>query len=326
MCTVDSVNAQLFGFNCKNDELNEKTVRLPAEVSSLILGQRCEVTVFNAKGRSIPGNSFTLSSSNEHVKSKASTFWVEESAIGSPWMYINTGLIEIEGNITIAANRCNKEYSFPFKVKQAYTFSESNIICKGERKEFAIARYDNTLGLDLFVVMDITRNQVHLLKAPISIDASGVKGKDGTPGTPGRAGENGTERNQDAKDGGDGGNGGDGGTGGTGGNITVYLPPNIPGISINVDGGEGGEAGPAGKGGKGGTGYTKKVTIIGDDGKQKIEDQRLGNNGRDGKDGLPGNPGSRGADGTINQVKVDNIKKYFEFVRQANFNINNIML
>jgi hypothetical protein len=241
-------------------------------------------------------------------------------------MYVNGEFIEVDGHITIAANKCNQTYRFPFKVKQAYTFTENTIICKGERKEFAVARYDNAMGLDLFVVMDITANQIYLLLAPILIDASGIKGRNGTPGPTGRTGDGGTERNQDGKDGGDGGQGGNGGDGGSGGNITVYLPRNIQGVSVIAEGGSGGDAGLAGKGGKGGIGYTIRVQEGTDRrGNPIYRDKRLGNNGRDGRDGIPGNPGKRGIDGVVNQVQVNNIKKYFEYVRQANFKIEKIM-
>ena len=313
--SIDSINAQKF--NCKKDKLDESTVRVvPPGVSNLVLEQQSEVSVFNAKGKRIASSEFTLSSNNENVKNDRLTFWVENKT--KPWDYLDGKLVEIDGNITITANKCNMAYSFPFKVRQAYTF-DNQISCNGDRREFAVARYKNVLGKDLFVVMDINRRQLYLLEGPISIDASGVVGKEGSPGYPGQKGTDGTERNRDGSRGGDGGNGGHGGNGGNGGEITVYLPHNIQEISVNVAGGAGGTGGVGGKGGRGGEGYSEprkagKLTV----------NVKVGKDGPSGNDGNPGDDGNPGRDGSFNKEHVDDIKKYFQNVNQANFDIENI--
>ena len=321
ICAVSGVNARLFGFDCKKDVLDKNTVRVPEEASSLILGQQCAVSVFDRKGKKFNDKDFIFSSNNEYVMNSGLTFSVDNRAKGSPWMHIDGSLVEIDGKITIAAKKCNKIYSFPFKVRQTYPF-DHEISYKSEKKEFAVARYKNSLGVELFAVMDINRNQLHLLEAPISIDASGARGKDGSPGSAGKSGANGTVNSQNGGHGGEGGRGEDGDDGGDGGEITVYLPNNIQGISVNIEGGEGGRGGKGGKGGKGGNGYSVKTGEKGALGLPKYE--KLGKDGQDGYDGRDGKDGRRGRDGILRKVQVDDIKKYFTNVNQKNFNINDI--
>jgi hypothetical protein len=320
VCTINSVNAQAFG---RRDLLNESTVRIPPEASNLTIGQRLEVSVFNNNGRNV-SRGLRLSSDNEYVRISDMSFLVEYKA--DPWMHIDGSLIEINGNITVTATESNQLFTFPFRVSQAYTF-DKGIICRGAKREFAVARYKNELGKELFAVMDITGNQLHLLEGPVSIDASGVRGTDGSRGAAGRNGASGTERSVNGGAGSPGSPGGNGSDGVNGGDITVYLPHNIEGISVNVNGGEGGRGGSGGSGGRGGTGYSRKTgettNVLGI---RVPRYEKIGRDGTNGSDGISGNDGRNGRNGTFNKVQVDDIQRYFLNVRQRNFNLDNIDL
>ena len=321
------INAFAPSFNCKKDRLDSSTVQFSIDPLHLIFGQRCEISVFNHNGKKVSDKDFRISSSNSNVQSSGLFFWVSNNAKTNPFEYLDGRLVEISGNITIVSNNCNQRYDFPFRLKQSFVFDKS-ISCKGEKKEFAVARYKNTLGKDLFVVIDINKNQLYLLEAPISIDASGVRGRDGNSGNTGKKGVDGTQ-DRDSHHGGRGGDGGDGypgDDGGDGGEIIVYLPKNIQGISVNVAGGTGGNGGAGGKGGSGGKGYSIKI----DTGKKGVlggtiyEEKQLGKDGPDGNDGRRGQDGGRGRDGDFRKIQVDDIKKYFEYVGNPYFNIENI--
>jgi len=325
--TVSNVNAQKF--KCGKDDLNAGTIQITPDPLSLVVNERCEIFIYNSKKEEIKkkNEDFTISSDNRNVRINGLSFHVDAKAQGNVFELIETGkLVEVEGNITIAHKSCNYRYVFPFRVVQTPVF-ETSISCKGEKKQFAIAKYKNTMGKDLFAVIDIKTNQLYLLEAPISIDASGVKGKDGTNGSAGKTGDKGTEKSPNGGRGGDGGNGGDGGSGGNGGEITVYFSKNVhvP-VSANVTGGEGGKGGKGGSGGTGGAGYSrptgeKKKGLFGImvDVTEKVgQDGASGNRGRDGQDG------QRGRDGSFNKIQEDDIKKYFENVKIPYFNIENI--
>ena len=302
--TVVCVHAQTF--DCKKDKLDGSTIRFLPDPSSLTVGQTCDVTIYNRSGKKVSGNSFSLSSDNTNVRSNGLSFHVDNLAKGDPWMYLDGRLLEIDGNITIAHNSCDHSYVFPFKIRQAFLF-DNVVSCQGEKREFAVAKYKNTINKNLYVVVDMNHNQLYLLESPLSIDASGVQGVDGAKGADGKKGEstNILVKRATGGDGGDGENGGDGGNGGNGGDIIVHIPQDISKqVSINVDAGRGGEAGLGGKGGTGGRGTTK--------------------DGRTGRDGRNGQYGQHGVKGQYTVLEDDNIKKYFENVRHPFFNIENV--
>jgi len=252
-------------------------------------------------------------------------------------MYLDGSLIEEDGDITIGINNCHQTYTFPFKIRQSYVF-DRNIDCQGDRREFAIAPYKNLTNRNLYVVFDISRNQLHLLEAPISIDASGVRGTPGIAGragTAGNTGAKGTERSPNGgngTDGSKGSDGGNGGNGGDGGEIIIYMSKNTPNVvSVNVQGGAGGSGGAAGAGGKGGAGGTpyqvqtgtkkvlgRTVPVMEDRGNK-------GNAGRDGTAGRPGSDGKPGQNGSFTFSVIDNLNKYFENIQHPHFKIENIV-
>ena len=326
--TVSNVNAQN-KFNCGKDDLNASTVRITPDPLSLVVNERCEIFIYNRKKEEIKkkNEDFTISSDNRNVRINGLSFYIDAKAQGNVFELIETGkLVEVEGNITVAHKSCNYRYVFPFRVVQTPVF-ENSISCKGEKKQFAIAKYKNTMGKDLFAVIDIKTNQLYLLEAPISIDASGVKGKDGTNGSAGKTGDKGTEKSPNGGRGGDGGNGGDGGSGGNGSEITVYFSKNVhvP-VSANVTGGEGGKGGKGGSGGTGGLGYgySRETGELKKNGKPKKEWVKVGQDGASGNRGRDGQDGQRGRDGSFNKIQEDDIKKYFENVKIPYFNIENI--
>jgi len=339
MFTVNNVNAQKF--NCQKDRLHAGSIQISPDPSSLILGQSCEVSVFNSKGKRVNSKFYRITSENRNVRSSGSSFSIDNNpnTRGESWSHVDGKLIEIDGDITISIIDCHQKYSFPFQIRQQYEFDRS-LSCKGERREFAIAPYKNVINKNLYVVLDISRNQIYLLEAPISIDASGVRGTPGIAGisgTNGKTGAAGTEKNYNGgrgTDGTNGGDGGDGGNGGNGGEIIVYMPRNTPSVvSINVEGGAGGYGGAAGKGGKGGSGgngYEIKVDTgeKNKQGKPKYRYDKIGEDGPDGKDGIAGKPGKDGMPGQRGNysISVDNdIKKYFENLHHSYFDINNIV-
>jgi len=310
MCSISSVHAQT-RFNCRQDNLSSSTVRISPDPSSLTIGQRCEITVFNARGRAVSGNDFKISSENTFVTSGNLYFYVEDFDRGDPWTYLDGKPMEMEGTITISHISCDHSYSFPFQIRQPYIFDKV-INCQGETRNFAVAGYKNTLNKNLYVVIDINRNQLFLLEAPLTIDGSGIKGADGENGSDGARGRSGnnltTFGTPDGAAGGDGGDGTDGGNGGNGGNITVHVPQDIANqVSINVDGGRGGQGGLGGKGGLGGRAA------------------RGGRDGRAGRDGRNGQHGQHGVRGNYEVIVDNDIRKYFENIRHPNFNIENLI-
>jgi len=335
----NNVNAQLFtpSFDCKKDKLHGGVIQFSSDPSNLILGQRCAISISNSKGKEVSGKDFKITSDNRKVSISGLFFTVDNSTKEEPWLYLDGRLIEVDGNITITHTKCAHTYSFPFQIRQSYVFDKGAISCKGEKREFAISKYKNLINKDLYVILDISRNQLYLVEAPIVIDASGVAGtpgRNGISGSSGKKGTDGTEKNQNGSDGSDGSNGGDGGDGGDGGNggeIIVYISKNVPNVvSVNVNGGAagpGGAAGRGGKGGKGGEGYKIKT------GEQKVLGiktpvyTKLGNDGKDGRDGVSGKPGKDGRPGQRGSVTIsadDDIKKYFENVRHSYFKIEEI--
>jgi len=319
VCTVNNVKAQKF--DCKKDKLDYSTVRISPDPSNLTFGERCDISIFNSKGKKVSEKNFKLTSKNRNMRSSGLSFVIDNKTTGDPWQYLDGKLVEEEGTITIEHNDCNVTYDFTFQIQQAYEFANS-IACNGERREFAVARYKNALGKDLFVVMDVTRNKLYLLESPVSIDASGLKGRTGVAGSAGKSGSAGTKSSPDGAAGGSGGDGGDGGDGNPGGDITVYLPKSIQGISVNIAGGDGGDGGAGGAGGKGGSGFEVKTDKKGFLGMPIYE--KVGKDGTAGNDGRPGRDGKRGKDGSLTKVQDDNIKKYFENINQVNFNIDDI--
>ena len=325
---VNDVNAQKF--NCGKDDLNACTIRITPDPLNLVVNERCEIFIYNRKKEEIKkkNDDFRISSDNKNVRINGLSFYVDAKAQGNLFEHIESGnLVEIEGNITIAHNSCNYRYEFPFRVVQAPSF-ENSITCKGEKRQFAIAKYKNMMGKNLFVVLDINTNQLQILESPISIDASGVKGRDGANGSKGKSGEGGTEKSPNGGRGGDGGNGEDGGAGGAGGEITVYFSSNanIVPVSANVTGGEGGKGGKGGSGGSGGIGWSRRVPTgeVDKKGKPKYRTEKVGQNGASGNAGQDGRDGPRGRSGTFNKIQEDNIKKYFENIKIPYFNIENI--
>ena len=319
MCTTNSVNAQ--SFNCKKDRLDQSTVRITPDPSTLTVGQNCKINVFNSNGKSVPDKNFNVSSNNRNVKSSGLSFYIENVAIGNPFEYLDGKLVEIDGIITVISKDCPHQYDFPFQVRQNYVFDNS-ITCKGESIEFAVARYKNLLSKELYVVRDITRNQLFLMEAPITIDASGIRGKDGAPGERGKSGANGTANSYNGNPGSDGGRGGDGSPGGNGGNIKVYVPHNSISVNASVSGGEGGKGG---SGGSGGSGYKEKIgTKKNALGMTVPVYKELGKDGRAGNNGRPGFDGPSGRDGNFSRIVVDDIRNYFEGVFQKGFSVENI--
>ena len=334
--SVDNSYAQ--SFDCRRDRLHAGVIQFSHDPSSLILGQSCQISIFKSNGRMVNSTKdFRLTSDNRNVRSSELVFSVDNSARGEPWLYVDGGLIEEEGNITISINNCNQSHTFPFKIRQSYVF-DRDINCKGDRREFAIAPYKNFTNKNLYVVLDISRNQLYLLEAPISIDASGVSGTPGTPGIAGRAGTAGTAGTEKSPNGGsgttgnNGGDGGDGGNGGNGGAIIVYMSKNTPNVvSVNVEGGEGGNGGAGGAGGKGGSGGsayqvktgTKKVLGV----TVPVYEKRGndGNAGRDGIAGKPGRDGRQGQKGSYTFSVIDDLNKYFENIQHSHFKIENIV-
>ena len=323
-------------FDCKKDKLHAGVIQFSNDPSSLILGQSCEISIFNSKGKRINKvNDIRITSDNRNVRSSGLSFYIDNNARGEPWLYVDGRLIEESGNITISINNCNQAYTFPFDIRQSYVF-DSEISCKGDKREFAIALYKNSLSKNLYVVLDISRNQLHLLEAPISIDASGVSGANGIAGQSGTAGKSGTSGTEKSPNGGtgtdgtNGSDGGDGSDGGKGGEIIVYTSKNTPNVvSVIVDGGEGGRGGAAGAGGKGGSGgspYRVKTDKKNFLGLPVYEDRgNKGNDGRDGNAGKPGRDGQRGQKGSYTFSVVDNLSKYFENIQHAHFKIENLV-
>ena len=331
-------NSHAQSFDCKKDRLHAGVVQFSPDLSTLILGQNCQISILKSNGKRVNNvKDFRITSDNRNVRISGLSFLVDNSARGEPWLYVDGMLIEEGGNITISINNCIQSYTFPFEIKQSYVF-DREISCKGDNREFAIAPYKNFTNKNLYVVLDMSRNQLHLLEAPISIDASGVSGTHGIAGKAGTAGTfgtNGTENSPNGGNGTDGRNGSDGGDGsdgGNGGNIIVYMSKNTPNVvSVNVEGGEGGRGGAAGAGGKGGKGgspYQVKVgtkTVLGI--KVPVYEDR-GNKGRDGIDGIAGKPGKdgrQGKNGNYTFSVVDDAKKYFEKIQHSHFKIENIV-
>ena len=310
MCTVNSVHSQTF--DCKRDKLDGSALRFTPDPASLTIGQPCEVSVYNRSGKKVSGNAFELTSNNTDVRSNGLSFYVDYQATGNPWTYLDGKLLEIDGNITIAHKSCNLTYDFPFKIRQAFVF-ENVISCQGEKREFAVAKYKNALNRNLYVVMDISQNQIHLVEAPLIIDGSGVKGADGEDGADGDKGKNGVgillggTGTKDGGNGTDGRDGGDGKNGGNGGNITVRASQNTKNqVTVNVDAGQGGNAGQGGRGGQGG------------------KPGSGGREGRSGRDGRNGQYGQHGVKGQFQIIEDNDVKKYFENVRHPFFNIENV--
>ena len=309
LISIGSVSAQT-RFNCKSDNLNGSTVRISPAPSSLTIGQRCEITVFNARGRAVSNSDFNISSENTFVTSGNLYFSVENFERSDSWTYLDGKPLEIEGKITISHKSCDHSYSFPFQIRQPYIF-ENVLNCQGETREFAVAKYKNTLNKNLYVVVDINRNQLFLLEAPLIIDGSGIRGADGKNGKNGERGRSGNNAPifgvLDGANGGDGGDGTDGGNGGNGGNITVHVPQNIANqVSINIEGGRGGTGGMGGAGGAGGRAA------------------RGGRDGRAGRDGRNGQNGQHGVRGNFEVIVDNDIRKHFENIRHPYFNIGNI--
>ena len=333
ICAFNNSHAQ--SFDCKKDKLHAGVVQFLPDLSSLILGQNCQISILKSNGKKVNVvKDFSMTSDNRNVRVNGLTFLVDNNARGEAWLYVDGNLIEEGGNITIAMNKCNQSYTFPFEIRQSYVF-DREISCKGDNREFAIAPYKNFTNKNLYVVFDISRNQLHLLEAPISIDASGVSGTQGIAGkagTAGTAGTKGTEKSPNGGNGTDGGNGSDGGDGsdgGNGGEIIVYMSKNIPNVvSVNVEGGEGGRGGAAGAGGKGGSGGTpyqvktgtKKVLGV----TVPVYEDR-GSKGRDGIAGKPGKDGRQGNKGNYTFSVVDDVIKYFENIQHSHFKIENIV-
>ena len=311
ICTVESVQAQTF--DCRRDKLDNTAIRFSPDPSSLTIGQRCDISIFNRNGRQVLSRDFNISSANTNVQSDGLSFFIKNDAQLDPWLYLDgSKLLEINGNITIAHNTCNHAYEFPYSIKQAFLFDNA-LNCQGEKRELAVARYKNTLNKNLYVVIDINQNQVHLLESPLLIDGSGVKGADGLNGSNGENGRSGLViggiGSRDGQNGTDGGDGGDGGNGGNGGEITVHVPQNISNqVSVNVDGGRAGQGGQGGKGGQGGRAATN------------------GRSGRDGRDGRNGQYGQNGVKGNFTIVEDNEILKYFENTRHAYFKVEDIEL
>jgi len=325
-CSIGNINAQsaFVQYKCDRDRLDHSTVRIIPDPMTLTVGQNCKIEVFNNNGKSVPEKNFNVSSNNRNVKSSGLTFYVENAAKGNPFEYLDGKLVEIEGTITITAKECTHRYDFPFQVRQNYVFDNS-ITCRGESREFAVARYKNVLNKELYIVRDITKNQIYLMEAPITIDASGIRGKDGASGERGKSGANGTASSYHGSPGGDGGRGGDGGPGGDGGNIKVYVPHNSISVNAYVAGGAGGSGGKGGEGGKGGYGYKEKIgTKKNSLGITVPVYKEYGKDGRDGNNGRPGYDGRPGRDGNFNRIVVNDIKNYFEGVFQKGFSIENI--
>ena len=325
-----NVNAQFKNhFNCDKDKLDEEHIRISPDPMELEIGQSCVITVFDRKGDKITDNDFIISG-GKNVKSNGSSFRIViDKNDYKPWDYLKEdNYISIEGIIKLSHKKCINTYEFPFRVIQKYIFDRGDIVCKGEKKEFAVARYNNELGKDLYVVLDITKNQLYLFESSLHINASGKKGANGIPGKDGKKGVAGTADSHHGGNGSDGSDGGNGVNGGNGGEITIYLSPSMD-ISVDVSGGEGGSGGKGGNGGAGGIGYSKQTgtkevkTILG---KTKTEPviTKFGKDGNPGRDGREGMDGRSGQEGTFKKIPVDNIKKYFEKVNQANFNIDNI--
>ena len=308
---IDCVYAQRT-FNCRLDKLDETSVRVSPDPSNITIGQRFDVSVFDARGRAVAGRDFAITSDNRFVGTGDLYFFIGDFDRGDPWTYLDGRPLEMEGNITISHKTCDHTHSFPFQIKQPYSF-DNNLNSQGQNREFAVAKYKNTLDKNLYVVMDINQNQLYLLEAPLTIDGSGIRGADGANGSDGQRGRNGGgillggSGNQNGTDGTDGGNGEDGENGGNGGNITVHAPQNIINqVSVNVDGGRGGQGGSGGQGGRGGSA------------------QRGGRDGRPGRDGRNGQHGQHGVRGSFSVVEDNNIHRHFENVRHPHFRIEDI--
>ena len=311
LCTVDGLFAQRF--DCKRDKLDETAIRFSPDPSSLTLGQPCEISIYNRAGKKVSGSDFSITSNNINVMSRDLTFHIDQKVKGDPWLHLNGELIEEDVKITVAHKTCIHTYDYSFHIKQNYLF-DNVLNCQGEIKEFAVAKYNNGLNKNLFVVADVKQKSIYLLEGPLTIDGSGVNGKDGAPGTPGANGKSNAvlgailSSTMDGGDGGDGANGGDGGNGGNGGDITVYAPKNImQQISVNVNAGRGGLGGPGGKGGQGAQGSGR------------------GRNGRNGRDGQYGQNGFNGERGRFSIQENNEIKQYFENINHPYFKIDNIV-
>ena len=307
-CTVHA--QRLPSFDCKKDKLDGSILRFAPDPASLTVGQPCEVSVYNRSGKKVSENDFELTSNNTDVRSDGLSFQVNYHA--DTWTYLDGRLLEIDGNITIVHKTCNLTHDFPFKIRQAFIF-DNVISCQGEKREFVVAKYKNNLSKNLYVVKDISQNQIYLVEAPLTIDGSGVRGADGENGANGSKGKNGGGiilGGTGTKDGGDGGNGGDGrdgGNGGNGGEITVRVPQNIKNqITVNVDAGQGGKGGLGGQGGFGG------------------KPQTGGREGRAGRDGRNGQHGTHGVKGEFTILEDNAVKKYFENLNHPFFSIENI--
>ena len=304
MCTDNSMYAQIF--DCKKDKLDRDAMRFSVDPLNLTFDQHCDITVYSSKGKKVSEKDFTLSSNNTNVKSNNLSFHVENNVKEDPWLYLDGKLIEIDGTITIAHKKCNLAYDFPFKAKQPYIF-DNVLKCQGEKREFAVARYKNALNKDLYVIIDINRNQLFLVESPIKIDGSGIKGADGVNGKNGEKGRTPIFGSSDGGNGGDGGDGTDGKNGGNGGEIKVHVPQDIVNqVSINVDGGRGGTGGTGGQGGPGG------------------KPGKGGREGRAGRDGRNGQHGQHGVKGSFEVIVDNDIRKYFENTRHPQFNIENL--
>jgi len=339
--SVSNVYAQRRpNFNCRNDQVHSGVVQFSTDPSNLIIGQQTEVRVFDNRNRRLSDRGFSLTSNNRNVRINGMTFHVDNTVRGEPWLHVDGRLVEEDGEVTIRHSDCNQAYTFPFRVRQSFVFDQM-IICRGERREFAIAPYRNMANRNLYVVLDITRNQLHLLEAPITIDASGIAGIPGVPGvagaagTAGRAGTAGNPNGGAGGPGHPGGHGGPGGDGGAGGEIIVHLVRNTPGhIIVNVNGGAagiGGAGGAGGRGGAGGIGYSRRertgeYTNRGRPRYRTVQVGRAGASGSAGITGQPGRAGQPGSRGTYSIIVDHNIQRHFENVRHPHFRVENIIL
>ena len=106
-------NVKAASFDCKK-KLDESTVRFSCDPSNLILGQSCEVSVLDAKGKKVSDKNFTLSSRNKNVSSNKFSFFVDPNAKGEPWLHADGKLIEIDGDISIEYKdkKCNLTHDF----------------------------------------------------------------------------------------------------------------------------------------------------------------------------------------------------------------------
>lgn len=312
-------NAQ--SFKCKKDKLDSRTVQFSVAPSNLKIEQNCEISILNRKGKKVSGKNFELSIRNANtdhlvVRSNDLSFTVDDKSKGNPWLHLDGQGVEITGNMTITPPKCDLTYDFPFEIKQPFPF-DKKIMCKGEKKEFAVAKYKNTSNNRLYVVLDIHTDELYLMESPFWIDASGVRGANGRNGSNGSSGRSGSSSKPNGGPGSNGDDGKDGAPGGNGGEIVVYLPKGASSniVLINVDGGSGGLGGRGGSGGTGGLPHRVKVDGKWQDAGSQGPSGNHGNHGRDGRDGQKG----------VYSIEASNdIRTYFKNVNHPHFKIENI--